>query len=249
MSRLFDVADVEEGDGNWSAMTYDVEYDDQQPLIVTDVCTRTNTALVSGLISSGALVYKIKPFGVTVTASRPNRCVMGEFPDYEADLIAKLDREVERAASSVLYSGIPGWDNTQPYLTSSDVTAVSAGTTVQDTVPSVLDMFYQGETGLRPILHLGETAGVKISAGNALSPAPSSHEFFLAMDGTPICISPEYPTNLVAATGPIKIKRGSVGMADPQWYYDSITNNNRTIFTAMTVVAVEFNATIAVRSP
>jgi hypothetical protein len=256
MSRLFDVAEVIRGD-TWTdalgnprnfAGPYDVQYDDQMPLIATDICTRTNTSLVSGKIGSSSVVYTVRPFGVTVSASRPNRCVLGEFPAFEKDLIDRLDRESERAASSVLYSGITGWDSTCPFLLNTDVATVSSGSTVQDTVPAVMDAFYAGETGQLPILHLGQTAGVKISAGNALSPSPKSSEFFLAMDGTAIDISPEFTTNLVAATGPITVHLGTVGMTEPQWYYDSITNNNRSIFVAERVLSVEFIATIAVRA-
>ena len=256
MSRLFDVADVIRGD-TWTddlgnprnfAGPYDVLYDDQAPLIATDICTRTNTSLIAGVITSTPVVYTIRPFGVMVSASRPARCVLGEFPDFEKALIDKLDRESERAAAAVLYAGITGWDSTCPFLLNTDVATLSSGATVQDTVPAVMDKFYAAETGHTPILHLGETAGVKISAGNALSPTPASSEFFLAMDGTPIDISPAFPTNTVAATGPITVHLGSVGMPEPQWYYDSRTNNNRFIFTAERVLSVEFNATIAVRA-
>lgn len=246
MSSLLEVADVETGDGHWSAMPYDVEYDDQTPLIVTDICTRTNTSLVAGVINSTPVVWTIRPFGASVSASRANRCVMGEFPEWEAELISRLDGEADRVCASVLYNGIAGWGNANPFLLNSDVLHQSPGTTVQDTVPAVLDAFRNGCVGVKPILHMGQTAAVKISAGNALSPAPDSEEFFLAMDGTPIVVNPEYPTNLVAATGPIKIKRGKAGFADPSWYYDSINNQNRTIFTAQQVLSVEFNATIAV---
>jgi hypothetical protein len=256
MSRLFDVAEVIRGD-TWTddlgnprnfAGVYDRQYDDQVPLIATDICTRTNTSLIAGVVGALPTLYTIRPFGVTVSASRPNRCILGQFPEFEDELIKRLDRESERAAAATLYGGVTGWDNTCPYLLSSDVTTVGSGTTVQDTVPSVMDLFYAGQTGQMPILHLGQTAGVKISAGNALSPTPSSKEFFLAMDGTPINISPEFPTNFVAVTGPITIHLGSAGMQEPKWYYDSRTNNNRSIFTAERVMSLEFNAIIAVRA-
>lgn len=249
MSRLFDVADVQRGDGRWSGVPYDVPYDDQAPLIVQDVCTRANVARVAGSLSSTAVVYTIRPVGAMISASRPNRCVLGEFPDFEKGMIDDLDEEAERAAAYVLYQGIPGWTSAQPYLTSSDVATVTSGTlTVQQLVAAVLDAFYTAETGVRPVLHLGESAGVVLSAGNAMSPTAASPEFYLAMDGTPIVVNPVYPTNLIAATGPVTIKVGTAGFAEPQWVYDSITNNNRSIFTAQQVLAVEFNATIAVRA-
>lgn len=256
MSRLFDVAEVIKGD-TWTdklgnprnfAGPYDVQYDDQAPLIATDICSRTNTSLIAGVIGSSPVVYTVRPFGIMVSASRPNRCVLGQFPEFEKQLIDKLDRESERAAAAVLYAGITGWDSTCPFLLNSDVVTLSSGTTVQDTVPAVMDKFYAAETGQEPILHLGETSGVKISAGNALSPSPKSSEFFLAMDGTAIVIEPPYPTTFVAATGPVTVHLGTAGMPDPQWYYDSRTNNNRTIFAAERVLSVEFNATIAVRA-
>lgn len=256
MSRLFDVANVIRGD-TWTdalgnprnfAGPYDVQYVDQVPLIATDICSRTNTTLISGVVGSQAVVYTVRPFGIMVSATRPHRCVLGEFPEWEKELIAKLDRESERAASAVLYNGITGWDSTCPFLLNTDVTTVSSGSTVQDTVPAVMDKFYANETGQKLILHLGDTTGVKISAGNALSPSPASSEFFLAMDGTPIDVSPAFPTSTVAATGEIDIHLGTAGMPDPQYYYDSRVNQNRTIFTAERVLSVEFNATIAVRA-
>jgi hypothetical protein len=250
MSKLLDLADVVRGDGPWSAVAYDVEYDDQRPLIGTDVCTRNNTALIDGVISSGAVVYTIHPFGATVSAVRPHRCVPGDgdFEEYERDIIATLDEEAEHTATYVLYNGIPGWGSAQPYFLNSDVHTLSAGTTVQDTVPAVLDAFYGFSTGVEPILHLGLTSAVKLSAGNAVSPTPESARFYLAMDGTPIVVSHEYPTTFVGVTGPIKIKLGRAGMAEPQYYYDSQVNQNRTIFVAEQLLAIEFDATIAVRA-
>jgi hypothetical protein len=258
MSRLFDVVDVEHGD-SWTdelgnkrgfGVPWDVPYDDQQPLIVTDICTRTNTSLVAGVISSGAVVYTIRPFGASVSAMRPNRCVMGEFPDYEDSLITKLGLESERAAAYVLYNGITGWTTAQPFLTSSDVATVSAvANNTPATIAKVLDAFYAAETGVRPVLHLGETSAAALASGDALTTDPETPDrLFLAWDDVPITISTAYPTSTVAVTGPVTVRVGLPGMQQPRWYYDSRANQNRTIFTAQQPLAVEFNASIAVRA-
>jgi hypothetical protein len=254
LSRLFDVADVIDGD-KWTGpedgqqrgfgVAYDVQYDaEARPLIVQDICTRANVARVAGSTSASAVVYTIRPFGAMVSAYRPNRCVLGAFPEFDQALQDDLKNTAWRAACYVLYNGMPGWTNAQPFLLNSDVATVATGTTVQDTVPAVLDAFYAQTVGLAPILHLGQTSAVKISAGNALSPSPESDEFYLAMDGTPIVVSPDYPTNLVAATGPIIVHRSKPAILEPAYDY----GQNRTYFTADMALTVEFDASTAVRA-
>lgn len=245
MSTLFDVAEVRDGDGPWSGVPYDEQYDaGARPLVVQDVCTRANVARVAGSLGNPAVVYTIRPFGAMVSAFRPNRCVPGEFPEFEAALHADLKSDAERAAAYVLWNGIPGWTSAQPYIVSSDVTDVgSISTNVQDLVATVLDRFYDGEVGKRPVLHMGLRAAMLLSAGNAMSPTPQSGEFYLTMDGTPIVVAAEYPISQVAATGPITVRRGNIGDLVPAYDY----GQNRTYFTTDMVLAVEFDASIAVR--
>jgi len=244
VSTLFEVAEVLDGDGPWSGLPYDEQYDaGGRALIVQDVCTRANVALVAGSTGLPAVVYTIRPFGAMVSALRPNRCVPGDFPDYEASLHADLKLDAERAAAYTLWNGIPGWTTAQPFLASSDVTAVSSSTSVQDLTASVLDQFYLIQVGQRPVLHMGLRAAMQLSAGNAMSPTPKSSEFYLTSDGTPIVVAAEYPISQVAATGPVKVRRS--GIADLVPAYDA--SINRTYFTTDMVLAVEFDASIAVR--
>jgi hypothetical protein len=244
VSTLFEVADVVDGDGSWSGVPYDEQYDAAaRPLIVQDVCTRANTALVAGSTSDVAVVYTIRPFGAMVSAMRPNRCVIGEFPDFDASLESDLRLDSERAAAYVLWNGIPGWTSAQPFMASSDVVTSGTGATIQETVAKVLDLFYAGEVGKRPILHMGQTAAMQLSAGSAMSPDAASSEYHLVMDGTPIVVSPHYPTARVAATGPVKVRRTKTGVLVPAYDYQL----NRTYFTTEMIMAVEFDASIAVR--
>lgn len=244
MSRLTDVATVESS--SEFGVPYDVDYDAAaRPLIVQDLCARANTALVAGSTSKTAVVYTIRPFGAMVSALRPNRCLPSDFPAFEAGLNSDLTREEHRVAAYVLYNGLPGWTSAQPFLLNSDVATVASGTlTIQQLVGAVLDAFRAGEVGQEPILHLGQTAAIQLSAGNALSPSPRSDEFYLAMDGTPIVVSSAYPTALVAATGPVTVRRGTVDNLDPANEYQT----NRTDFGSLVPMAVEFDASIAVRS-
>jgi hypothetical protein len=233
-----------DGDGPWSGVPYDEAYDaGGRALIVQDVCTRANVAVVAGSTGAPAVVYTIRPFGAMVSALRPNRCVPGEFPDYEASLHADLKLDAERAAAYVLWNGIPAWTSAQPFLLNSDVVAPAAGSPVQDVVATVLDQFYLGQVGMRPTLHMGLRAAMQLSAGNAMSPTPKSSEFYLTMDGTPIVVAAEYPINGVAATGPVKVRRSDIADLVPAYDYAT----NRTYFTTDVVLAVEFDASIAVR--
>lgn len=244
MSTLFQVAEVLDGDGPWSGVPYDKEYDARaRPLIVQDVCTRANVAVVAGSTSLPAVVYTIRPFGAMVSASRPNRCVPGEFPEYEASLRADLKQDAHRAASYVLWNGIPGWNATEPYITNSDVTAVAGAASIQDLVASVLDTYYAGETGQPPVLHMGFRAAMQLSAGDAVSPSPESSEYYLVMDGTPIVVSDAYPISGVAATGPVTVRRSNLADLVPAYDYAQ----NRTSFQSELILAVEFDASIAVR--
>lgn len=245
MSTLFEVAEVLDGDGPWSGVPYDEAYDaGARALIVQDVCTRANVAVVAGSTGNPAVVYTIRPFGAMVSALRPNRCVPGDFPDYEASLHADLKLDAERAAAYVLWNGIPGWTSAQPFVLNSDVVdATGSATTVQDLVANVLDRFYLDQVGQRPVLHMGLTLAMQLSAGNAMSPTPKSSEFYLTMDGTPIVVSAEYPQKSLAATGPVKVRRSDIADLVPAYDYAT----NRTYFTTDMVLAVEFDASIAVR--
>lgn len=244
MSTLFEVAEVVDGDGPWSGVPYDEPFDaGGRALIVQDVCTRANVAVVAGHTGTPAVVYTIRPFGAMVSASRPNRCVPGEFPDYEASLHADLKQDAERAAAYTLWNGIPGWTSAQPFMLNSDVVSQSAATPVQDVVAAVLNAFYAGQVGQKAVLHMGFRAAMQLSSGNAMSPSPQSSEFYLLMDGTPIVVSPDYPTSGVGATGPIKVRRSNIGDLVPAYDYAT----NRTSFTTDMVLAVEFDASIAVR--
>ena len=247
MSRLFEVAELEDGDGPWSSVAYDRQYDaGAKALIVQDVCDRANTTLVAGSTANAPVVYTIRPFGAMVSATRKNRCVLGEFPDFEASLHGDLLADSDRAAGNVLYNGLPGWTSAQPYLASSDVATVPAGTlTVPQLVAAVLDAWYGGRVGEeKPILHLGLTSAMVLSQGMAVSPTPQSAEFYLVMDGTEIVVNPEYPTNMVAATGPVVVRRSGVGDLIPA--YDPALNI--TYFTTELILAVEFDASTAVRA-
>lgn len=245
MSNLFDVAEVLDGDGPWSGVPYDRQYDaGARPLIVQDICTRANVARVAGSLGNPAVVYTIRPVGAMVSALRPNRCVIGDFPDFDASLHADLKSDAQRVAAYVLWNGIPGWTSAQPFMTSSDVTNVgTTATNVQDLVATVLDQFYDGEVGKGPTLHMGLRAAMLLSAGNAMSPTPQSGEFFLTMDGTPIVVAPEYPISQVGATGPVTVRRSGISDLVPAYDY----TQNRTSFTADMALSVEFDASIAVR--
>jgi len=251
VSNLFDVADVVNGDGSWSGLAYDVTYQHSaEQLIVQDICTRANVAQVAGGTNNApSILYTIRPFGAMVSAQRPNRCLnRDEFPgmdDYVAALHDDLKLEAVRVASYVLYNGIPGWDSTAPFLLNSDVDTVSAiANDTPATVAAVLDRFYAFEVGEKPILHMGLTSAMKLSSGNAMSPTPESGEFFLTMDGTPVVVSPAYPTNTVAATGAVKVHVGDIGDLEPVYLYAT----NRTMFIANMAMSVEFDASIAVRA-
>lgn len=246
MSDLFDVVTPVDGDGPWSGVPYDVHYDASgETLIVQDVCLRANMAKVAGGVDQApSVVYTVRPFGVMVSAKRPNRCVVGDFQDLVDGLHASLRLDGVRSAAYVLWNGIPGWDSTAPFLLNSDVDTVSSGTTVQETVGKVLDSFRANEVGQEPILHMGQTAAMQLSSGEAASPSAPSKELYLTIDGTPIVVSPHYPTNTVAATGPIVVRRG--GIRDQELTYDYVTN--RTYFVANQVLAIEFDASIAVRA-
>lgn len=244
MSTLFEVAEVLDGDGPWSGVPHDEQYDaGGRALIVQDVCTRANVAVVAGHTGTPAVVYTIRPFGAMVSALRPNRCVPGEFPDYEASLHADLKMDAERAAAYTLWNGIPGWTSAQPFMLNSDV-ATATSASVQLTAANVLKTFYAGQVGQRAVLHMGLGAAMALSAGNAMSPSAKSSEFYLTMDGTPIVVAAEYPIDGVAATGPVRVRRSDIADLVPAYDYAT----NRTYFTTDVVLAVEFDASIAVRA-
>lgn len=253
MSKLFEVADVvTDDDSSWSAVPYDVQYNPVGfGLTVQNWCTLAGHLVAGDSVSAGdddsasSVVYTIQSVGAMVSAKRPNRCMPVEEQRLYGKLRAALESSgTERAAAYTLYAGAPGFGARNPYLLNSDVATVSASAAVTDTVAAVLHAFYAGMVSDEPtVLHMGLQAAMQLSIGQAESPTAKSAELFLEIDGTPIVVSPDYPTAMVAATGPVTVRLGPV-----QDYQIRDSDVNRTYLVSNRVLAVEFDASIAVRS-
>jgi hypothetical protein len=229
-----EAAEVERGDGHWSA---GYQFDSVGCVlhsIISDVCTPARGTLSGtndpAATSSGRNAYV---FGVVTSMRGRARCSSGLEPKWVADA---LDAETEKAAGEVLFGGNGGAADV--YLTKGEVATVASGTTTPATVAAALAKFWTLATGVKQedtILHLG--------IGSALGMVNLIDGDYLYGTKIKVSVSEGYGVNVVAVTGPVTIRVG-----DNQVVAVPDTKNNDLNNEATRLVAVEFDPCIAVRA-
>lgn len=244
-NRLFDtpdLVDVEYGDGMWT-IGFDLQAArGAATLLVQDPCAETGTYVAGAADASLPKVYTIKAFSATVSARRNNRCALG----FELDLVTELlqDGGTQQATEFVLWNGVSAWNpNIQPSLQNNDVTTVSKGSTIADTVALIIDQ-YSTLTVLKDyVVHLGVQAALDLSAQGYTETIDQAGQLRVKATGAPIVVSPSYPLLGAAVTGPILVQIG-----DPTAYQAFDYNLNRTNILGYQIIAISFDPSTSVRA-
>jgi hypothetical protein len=223
MNGLLDVATVLKSDGNWTA-GYSVDALACGRLIDTvDICTPAEPPEVSEAL----IGYKIEPF---VIYGRQKFGVMCAPDDMEAEIKDALENATEHEVARVFWEGgITGWDGNL-YLESSEVHNVTVPTDPKDALATMLKEAYDRHPDIQPLIHLGILSGLQV-AGDLEK---------LEVD---YCISPGYPKNGMAVTGPVVVHLGTI-----QATKSHDTSVNRFYVEANRLAAVEFDPCLAVRA-
>ena len=228
MNGLLSVAKVEEGDGNWTAGYLSESLGCAVSVWLADPCTPV-PELISGEDAVDPSAYEAFSFAVVAKMSRTNRCAEGTELEY---VQSALREATELAAAKAFWEG---FGSAEMFLESVDVETVAKGANIQATVAAVLRAFAISVPGVQPILHLGY--GSALSLGEALSPDGN------LKIGIPVAVSPGYPTDGVAVTGPVLVRLSSIQAIQA---YDN--TNNRTNIEANRLGTIDFDPCAAVRA-
>lgn len=213
-------------------------------LAVSDTCDPTNAHLVAGTADINPLVYTVKSFGALVQAKRNIRCANGE----EQEIVRRLldDGGVESAAEYALWNGIPGWDNAvQPSLSNIDVATVGASAQAPDSLASAIIRRHQLTVAKRYLIHLGVKTALDLSAVGQIyldGPDPIKNQLRIRAVDAPIVVSPYYPANGIAITGPVVVRVSSPN-AWQTWDY----THNKTLIDGFRLIEIDFDPSTSVR--
>jgi hypothetical protein len=228
MNGLLSVAKVDTGDGDWTAGYTSESLGCAVSVWLADPCTPVPT-LISGEDDIDPSAYLVGSFGIIAKMSRTNRCAEGTELEY---IRSAVEEATELAAGKAFWEG---FESAEMFLLSPDVETVAAGANVAETVAKVLRAFAISVPGVEPILHLGYSAALTV--GDALN-----NEGNLKI-GIQVAVSPGYPANGVAVTGPVLVRLSSVQALQA---YDR--DVNRTNIEANRLGAIEFDPCAAVRA-
>lgn len=228
MKGLLDTADVREGDGNWTAGgTADAVQSGMESLL-SDICLPAPAEILAGTHEGSPSGYATKPFSFVVRMRYPTKCGIND-PDTFIREAVRL--ESEKAVGHALWFGT---GSSETWLGASGVGSVAAGATIQDSVGAALEEFYRRTVGLEPIVHLGVTSALKL--GQYIDETPS-----LRGTNTRVVVSPGYPADGIAVTGPVEIQLSGIqSLLSRDWRV------NREVLEGTRIGSVEFDPAAAV---
>ena len=229
MRGLLDTATVIEGDGHWTT-GYEIDaLACGRDIKSLDICTfdppDESTDSASG--------YRIEPWALVGTQRFPIRCAPG---DASEELVEALENATEyEVAHNFWYGDVDSWRGATGgegiFLSASNVATVARGTTTAATIAAVLEEAYKRNPDIQPIIHLGMLAALEL-VENKLNEL-----------GYEYAVSPGYPVNAIAVTGPVLVRLGTIESEQ------SVHTQNNRLYTAGTrLAAVEFDPCYAVRA-
>jgi len=230
MAGLLDVATLLTGDGSWmhgyevDALACGREFD------IVDICTPGPPPDADDSLTG----YKVVPFALVSQQRFGARCAP---EDAWSSLVDATDSATENMVADVFYNGdnainsVNPWDG-EMWLESTDVNVVTAGTDTAETVGKVLIESSDNNPELtEPILHLGVQSAIHLGAGLA------------NLDIEDIVVSPAYPADAVAVTGPVLVR-----ISDIQSLITHQESTNRRYYEATRLAVVEFDPCLATRA-
>ena len=228
MSRLLDVAQVERGNGRWTA-GLEVEY--LQCALTSGLaalCLPGPANHLSGEGGTGPSGDEVNIFGVVTRLRQPNAC---RTADPEAAVRDAVDTEIEKALGFAIWYG--GTSEASVWFGNSSVTLITGATSVG----AMLRRWYSKTVGIEPIIHLG------LEAAEDLATSFSESGRLLAFPDVPVVINPSYPAAGVAITGPIDVRISGVETIQTHSLVD-----NREQTEANVIVGVSFDPCAVVLS-
>lgn len=245
-NRLFDAPDlisVIPGDGMWSAQPVDLTASRAATtMLVQDPCSETGQFVAGSASGTGPNVYNIQAFSTTVSARRNVRCDEGFGLTLVLDLLE--NGGTTSAAEYVLWNGISAWNTAlNPSLQNTDVTVVSKGATVADSIAAVIDEYSALTVYSEYVIHLGVQSALDLSAQGYTETIDQQGQLRVKATGAPIVTSPYYPATGVGLTGPIEVRVG-----DPTAYQAWDYKLNRTNIVGYQLISLFFDPSTSVRA-
>lgn len=221
---LLNVATVLNGDGNWTA-GYEVDAMSCGRVIQgTDICKPiTDTPTEAGL------GYRIRPFGIEGHQKFSVRC---DPEDAESEMSTALADASEYVVAKNFWSGdIADWDGADEgmFLADAGIQTVAAGADANASIAAALQKAYDMHPEIDPIVHMGLSVAFSL-------PASKADDLNIKW-----VVSPGYPPNGIAVTGPIIVRLGTIETLTS--YEESV---NRKYIQGTRIAAVEFDPCLAV---
>lgn len=217
MSSLLTVAEVHEGDGNWTAGLTVETLTCSLYRATAGLCLPPPTG--AGPSSASPAGWPLSPFATIVQMRRSMLC---RASDPQTIVNRAIEVEKERAAGRALWFGTGSADL---FFGGAGATTVASGATIGE----LLQAFYDKVIGVKPVLHLGLVAAYA-------TPGLSDQGYFNAFPEIPVVINPGYPPNGVAVSGPIEIWFGA---PEPTQNLSTANNKENTEATMLGAVAVD----------
>lgn len=231
MAGLLEIADVEESDGQWK---HSAEVDALacgRSFRNTDRCAPATPPA----ITQAGTTFDVVPFVVIGAQRFTTRCTPEQA---ETELYQAVENASEVQVAKVFWDGptavsmATGTWAGDLWMEAPEVDVVAPATTVAETVADVLTEAYTNHPDMpTPILHLGFLSALQL--GEAL----------WNLDLQNVVVSPGYPQDAVAVTGPVEITLGPVEkMPNTDW------DVNQRWIEGFRFAAVSFDPCLAVRA-
>lgn len=222
MARFFETFNVIEEDGRWTAgSTFDTPGCGFH-VRTTDICVPGSPAP----LPDTPMGQDPPRFVIVADQIIPTRCDPGDLENY---VNSAMKRSSEYMVTKNLWHGAPGY--TGPlYLKSTEVTEVPRTGDPYAVLGAVLEKAFEQSPHLDPVVHLGWQAAMSLQLG-------------LSTLGLPYVVPTGYPKDVIAVTGPITVRLGSIktsSAVDPKL--------NRKYIQANRLGALEFDPCFAVRA-
>lgn len=233
MYGLLENATVHVGDGNWARTMVDAPGSGVRMSLST-VCAPVSSDVFSGPAADTARpdALLLEPFALTVQMVRNNRC---SDPADMVTVLEGIEAATEQAVARALWyawDGAGGWTD-NPFITDSAVHTVNAGTDAIASIGAAAVAY--GERGAQiahPVMHLGMEVAQRVARPIGVG----------VFEDYRVVVSPAYPADGIAITGPVEIWIGSVQELRG---YDH--EQNRTSFEATRLAMLSFDPYTAVR--
>lgn len=232
MHGLLDAATVLYGDGQWT-IGYEVD---------ALACGRNveGSGICDALplseddLGDSGTGFKVEPFAVVGYQRFGAKCQPKDAE--EALTQAIIDATEYVVAKNFWFGDIASWDGSteKMFLTDAGIATQAVTGNLEADIAAVVKKGFDNHPELEPILHLGLSAALRINDFDNLERVGIEQ----------VVVSPAYPVDAIAVTGPILVRVGSV---ETMTGLVAVPRSNRTYISGTRIVAFEFDPCLAVR--